>query len=348
MDDVLAQAELVVEAEFASGRLTAVPLEGRACLAEWERGGQRVVLHTSTQVPHLVRTTVAGILGLDEHRVRVVAPDVGGGFGQKCVVAREEVLVCVAARAVGAPVEVGGGPRREPAGRLPGPPEPLHRPRRLRRRRPHAGRRRRHRGRRRRLLDAPVHVRRRAADGRDRDARPVPRRALPLPHPRGRHQQGADGALPRRRAAADGARHGAAAAEGGDGSSRSRSTRSACATSPASSRTSARPASRSTRAPTASRSSCARARSTCRPSASASAPRARRAACSASASPCSPSAPATAPRRSRSARWRSRPATTPRSCAWTRRAPCCCRSAPPATARATRRRSPRSPPTGWA
>ena len=94
-----------VEAEFASGRLTAVPLEGRACLAEWERGGQRVVLHTSTQVPHLVRTTVAGVLGLDEHRVRVVAPDVGGGFGQKCVVAREEVLVCVAARAVGAPVK---------------------------------------------------------------------------------------------------------------------------------------------------------------------------------------------------------------------------------------------------
>src|SRR4051812_32095459 len=105
MDEFLAQAELVVEGEFTSGRLTAVPLEGRACLAEWERGGQRVVLHTSTQVPHLVRTTVAGILGLDEHRVRVVAPDVGGGFGQKCVVAREEVLVCVAARAVGAPVK---------------------------------------------------------------------------------------------------------------------------------------------------------------------------------------------------------------------------------------------------
>ena len=82
-----------------------MPLEGRACLAEWERGGQRVVLHTSTQVPHLVRTTVAGVLGLDEHRVRVVAPDVGGGFGQKCVVAREEVLLCVAARAADAPVK---------------------------------------------------------------------------------------------------------------------------------------------------------------------------------------------------------------------------------------------------
>jgi aerobic carbon-monoxide dehydrogenase large subunit len=105
LDDVLAGAELVVEAEYSSGRLTAVPLEGRACLAEWERGGQRVVLHTSTQIPHVVRTTIAGVLGVDEHRVRVVAPDVGGGFGQKCVVAREEVLVCVAARAVGAPVK---------------------------------------------------------------------------------------------------------------------------------------------------------------------------------------------------------------------------------------------------
>jgi carbon-monoxide dehydrogenase large subunit len=102
---VLSDAALVVDAEFSSGRLTAVPLEGRACLAEWERGGQRVVLHSSTQVPHLVRTTVAEILGLDEHRVRVVAPDVGGGFGQKCVVAREEVLVCVAARIAGAPVK---------------------------------------------------------------------------------------------------------------------------------------------------------------------------------------------------------------------------------------------------
>ena len=154
--------------------------------------------------------------------------------------------------------EVGRGSRREPAGRLPGPRAALHRPRRLRRRGPHAGRRRRHRGRRRRLLDAPVHLRRRAADGGDRDARPLPRRALPLPHPRGRHQQGADGALPRRRAPADGAGDGAAAAEGGAASSSSRSTRSACATWPASSRTSARPACRSTRAPTASRSSCAR------------------------------------------------------------------------------------------
>ena len=227
---MLADAELVVEAEFSSGRLTAVPLEGRACLAEWERGGQRVVLHTSTQIPHLVRTTVAGVLGLDEHRVRVVAPDVGGGFGQKCVVAREEVLVCVAARAVGAPVKWVEDRVESLLAGFQGHEQRFDRPRGLRRRGPDAGRRRRHRGRRRRLLDAPVHLRRRAADGGDRDARPVPREALPLPHPRGRDQQGADGALPRRRAAADGAGDGAAAAEGGAWRSSSRSTRSACAT----------------------------------------------------------------------------------------------------------------------
>ena len=105
LDGVFSDADCVVEATFSSGRLSAVPLEGRACLAEWERSGRRLVLHSSTQVPHIVRTALAGILGLDEHRIRVVAPDVGGGFGQKCVFAREEALVCLAARAVGAPVK---------------------------------------------------------------------------------------------------------------------------------------------------------------------------------------------------------------------------------------------------
>ena len=99
------RAAAVVEASFRTGRVTAVPMEGRACLAEWDRREDRALLYTSTQVPHIVRTAVAGILGLPERRVRVVAPDVGGGFGQKCVVAREEALTLVAARAVGHPVK---------------------------------------------------------------------------------------------------------------------------------------------------------------------------------------------------------------------------------------------------
>jgi aerobic carbon-monoxide dehydrogenase large subunit len=107
-DDVepaFAEAAAVVEATIHTARVTAVPMEGRACLAEWDRREDRALLHSSTQVPHIVRTAVAGLLGLPERRLRVIAPDVGGGFGQKCVVAREEALVCLASRAVRRPVK---------------------------------------------------------------------------------------------------------------------------------------------------------------------------------------------------------------------------------------------------
>src|SRR3954449_12775675 len=99
------QAAAVIEASFRTARVTAMPMEGRACLAEWDRREDRATLHTSTQVPHIVRTAVAGILRLPERRLRVIAPDVGGGFGQKCVVAREEALTLIAARTVGRPVK---------------------------------------------------------------------------------------------------------------------------------------------------------------------------------------------------------------------------------------------------
>jgi len=97
-------AEVTVSASVSTGRLSALPLEGRGCLAEWvERDGQ-LVLHVSTQVPHQVRTAVARCLGLREGQVRVVVPDVGGGFGLKCVVGREEIAVAAAARLLGRPV----------------------------------------------------------------------------------------------------------------------------------------------------------------------------------------------------------------------------------------------------
>ncbi|HLN07032.1 MAG TPA: molybdopterin cofactor-binding domain-containing protein, partial [Acidimicrobiales bacterium] len=105
MAPVFATASQVVEASLSTGRLSASPIEGRACLAFWDDRAGQLVLHTSTQVPHTVRTGVALSLGLDEHRVRVLSPDVGGGFGQKCVVAREEVLVAAAARLMRQPVK---------------------------------------------------------------------------------------------------------------------------------------------------------------------------------------------------------------------------------------------------
>ena len=105
IDGVIDGADLVVEATLESARVTAVPMEARACLAEWHGRTRRCTLHTSTQIPHIVRTSVAGLLAIPEHRLRVIAPDVGGGFGQKCVVAREEVLTCIASRAIGQPVK---------------------------------------------------------------------------------------------------------------------------------------------------------------------------------------------------------------------------------------------------
>ncbi len=105
LDEVMADADLVIEERFTSGRVTASPLETRAALAEWDAREGRLILHASTQVPHILRTAVAEQLGLDENRVRVIAPDVGGGFGLKCVVGREEILVALAARRLRRPAK---------------------------------------------------------------------------------------------------------------------------------------------------------------------------------------------------------------------------------------------------
>src|SRR5919199_2799023 len=105
VDKVFEQAPVVVEATFDTGRLAALPMEGRACLAEWDGREDKLVLHTSTQVPHIVRNALADVLELPQQRIRVIAPDVGGGFGQKCVVSREELLVSIAAQRLRRPVK---------------------------------------------------------------------------------------------------------------------------------------------------------------------------------------------------------------------------------------------------
>ena len=81
LEEVLAKAPLVLEETFRSGRVTAAPMESRTCLAEWHERDEQLVLSLSTQVPHQVRSGVTQALGLPERRVRVIAPDVGGGFG---------------------------------------------------------------------------------------------------------------------------------------------------------------------------------------------------------------------------------------------------------------------------
>src|SRR5215210_2503123 len=105
VDEAFERAAVVVEATFETGRLAAVPMEGRGCLAEWDGREDKLILHTSTQVPHIVRTALAEVMEIPQQRIRVIAPDVGGGFGQKCVVSREELLVSIAARRLERPVK---------------------------------------------------------------------------------------------------------------------------------------------------------------------------------------------------------------------------------------------------
>jgi carbon-monoxide dehydrogenase large subunit len=102
---IIQAAPLTITARFGSARVAALPLEGRACLAEWDDRDEQLVLHMSTQVPHQVRSGVAQALGLPERCIRVIAPDVGGGFGLKCVVGREEVAVAAAAYRLRRPVQ---------------------------------------------------------------------------------------------------------------------------------------------------------------------------------------------------------------------------------------------------
>lgn len=105
IDDVFAQAAQVVRVQAKTGRQNALPLETRGAVAEWDDREEQLVVHTCTQVPHQVRTVLARCLGRDEQSVRVLVPDMGGGFGQKCVVGREELATAAASLRLGRPVK---------------------------------------------------------------------------------------------------------------------------------------------------------------------------------------------------------------------------------------------------
>jgi carbon-monoxide dehydrogenase large subunit len=94
----LAAAHQVVEFTFTSGRQAAVPLETRGAVAAFDPATGRVTLSASTQMPHLLRTGIADVVGIPESELRVIAPEVGGGFGQKMPLIPEYVIAVWAAR----------------------------------------------------------------------------------------------------------------------------------------------------------------------------------------------------------------------------------------------------------
>jgi carbon-monoxide dehydrogenase large subunit len=97
-DDVWRSAHKVFRVNTRSRRQNAMPMEARAGHAIYEAATGRVTLTCTTQMPHLMRTAICDIIGLPESELRVVAPDVGGGFGQKMSLAPEYVLLVWLAR----------------------------------------------------------------------------------------------------------------------------------------------------------------------------------------------------------------------------------------------------------
>ena len=104
-DEAFAAAHLVVRDTFDSPRLSALSLEPRGCLAVYDAGLDSLIFYTSTQIPHIIRTGIAEALDWDETQLRVVAPDVGGGFGMKAYLYPEELVAAFLARKLSAPIK---------------------------------------------------------------------------------------------------------------------------------------------------------------------------------------------------------------------------------------------------
>jgi carbon-monoxide dehydrogenase large subunit len=103
VDAAFRDAPVVVERDYRQQRLIPCAMEPRAVVAQWI--GDEVTLWSATQIPHVLRFALSAFFGIPEQNVRVIAPDVGGGFGSKLQVTAEEVLAVLASRKVGKPVK---------------------------------------------------------------------------------------------------------------------------------------------------------------------------------------------------------------------------------------------------
>ncbi len=105
VDAAAAQAEVVVKQRIVNQRLIPNPMETRGIVADYDKGSNQLTIWSSTQVPHLVRLAVAISTGHPEHQMRVVAPDVGGGFGSKICPYVDEMVIGIVAKRLGGSVK---------------------------------------------------------------------------------------------------------------------------------------------------------------------------------------------------------------------------------------------------
>src|SRR5579863_8415817 len=101
-----AAAKHVTKLDFVNNRLIPNPMEPRAAVGEYDSGADAITLYTTSQNPHVARLVLSAFIGLaPEHKLRVIAPDVGGGFGSKIFIYAEETVCVWAAKKVGRPVK---------------------------------------------------------------------------------------------------------------------------------------------------------------------------------------------------------------------------------------------------
>jgi carbon-monoxide dehydrogenase large subunit len=103
VDAGLAEADVTVEHRFVNHRTSGAPIEPRCSIGEFR--GDKLTLYSTTQIPHIARFVFSGMLGIPEDQLRVIAPDVGGGFGAKLQTYAEEALVLALAKRLGRPVK---------------------------------------------------------------------------------------------------------------------------------------------------------------------------------------------------------------------------------------------------
>lgn len=105
IDAAFAAADRVVTGRLVNQRVIPNAIEGRGVLARYFPGEHELTVWTSTQIPHLARSVLAAMLGIGENRLRLITPEVGGGFGSKLNVYREEAIVAALAMRLGTPVK---------------------------------------------------------------------------------------------------------------------------------------------------------------------------------------------------------------------------------------------------
>jgi len=105
VDAAFAAADVVIEEVFEFGRHTAVSLEPRTLLADFDRATGKLTITTSSQCPHMIQRVFAATLGLPDHMVQLIAPDVGGSFGLKIHTYGDELATAAAAVRLGRPVK---------------------------------------------------------------------------------------------------------------------------------------------------------------------------------------------------------------------------------------------------